>query len=274
MSEAALSVRDLVVEYPVRGERTWRRGRHRAVDGVSFEVARGEFVALVGESGSGKSSIANAVMGLAPVVGGSIRIGSDELTGQPLRRARRLRRTAQLVMQDPYQALDPHMTLEQIVAEPLQVHRLVTGKAARAEAVRHALARVGLDTSDEFLSRLPRDLSGGQRQRVCVAAALIVEPQLIIADEPVSMLDVSVRAGILRLLDEQRAQGRSIMMITHDLITALAFCDRVMVLERGRIVEQGPAARIGSAPRHPYTRSLLDASPRMRGAEFEAAIEG
>jgi peptide/nickel transport system ATP-binding protein len=236
-------------------------------------VGRGEFVALVGESGSGKTSMANAVLGLAPISAGRVRLAGIELAGLGRREARRARRKAQLIMQDPFEALDPLFSVRALVEEPLLVHERGLDADARRARVDSALSSVGLDP-DEFADRRPHELSGGQRQRVAVAAALIVEPSLLIADEPVSMLDVSVRAGILHLLDAIRTQRQmGVLMITHDLPTALAFCERVLVMRNGEILANGTPAEIRSDSQAPYTRELLDATPGKVAASRLAAAE-
>jgi peptide/nickel transport system ATP-binding protein len=256
-----LELTELTIQYhAARGVRR-RTLPPAAVNQVSFAIGAGSFVALVGESGSGKTSIANAVLGLAPISSGSIRLAGVELAGLSRRSARSARRAAQLIMQDPFDALDPLFTVRALVEEPLLVHEPKLGKDARRGRVDAALTAVGLEPVEEFAERRPHELSGGQRQRVSVAAALIVEPGLLIADEPVSMLDVSVRAGILHLLDRIRLERQmGIMMITHDLPTALAFCERVLVMRAGEIVADGTPRQI-RAGEHPYTRALLDATP-------------
>jgi peptide/nickel transport system ATP-binding protein len=259
MSSFDLDIKDLVVEYPAR-----RRGTPtRAVDGVDLQLKRGEFVGIVGESGSGKSSVANAIMGLAPVAAGEIWLRETNLGALRGRAARLARRRLQLVMQDPYEALDPHMSVRRLVEEPLIVHRVGLPREERLRRVRDALERVGLSPAEDFENRFPHELSGGQRQRVCVASCLIVEPLVVVADEPVSMLDVSVRAGVLHALDASRRENAAILMITHDLPTAAAFCDRLIVLHQGRIVEQGSAQQVVESPNAPYTRELLKATPAL-----------
>ena len=259
MSPLGLDIRDLVIDYPGRrgGEST------RAVDGVNLQLDRGEFVGIVGESGSGKSSIANAIMGLAPVTSGEISLGDTSLTALRGKRARHARRPLQLVMQDPFEALYPHLSVYRLVEEPLIVHKLGRSRDERRTRVREALEQVGLSPAEEFEGRRPHELSGGQRQRVCVAAALIVDPYVVIADEPVSMLDVSVRAGVLHMLDASRRRGNAVLMITHDLPTAAAFCDRLIVMHQGRVVEQGTSLQVVGSPSHDYTRELLNATPAL-----------
>jgi oligopeptide/dipeptide ABC transporter ATP-binding protein len=262
-----LEVEDLVVRYPVpRGiVGTVARRPHEsvhAVDGVSFTIGAGEMVALVGESGCGKTSTAQAVMRLVDVESGAIRFEGRELTAVGHRALRPLRRRIQMVYQDPYESLDPRLRVRHAVAEPLAIHRLGGSGAEREERVREALARVELTPAELFLDRYPHELSGGQRQRVAIAAALVLGPALLVADEPVSMLDVSVRAGVLSLLDSLKQGGLAILMITHDLSTAARFADRIAVMYLGRIVEEGPAAAVVRTPQHPYTRALLSVVPR------------
>jgi oligopeptide/dipeptide ABC transporter ATP-binding protein len=262
-----LEVEDLVVRYPVpRGivgtvKRTAHQAVH-AVDGVSFELAAGEMVALVGESGCGKTSTAQAVMRLVDAQGGAIRFEGRDLTGLGVRALRPLRRRIQMVYQDPYESLDPRLRVRQAVEEPLAIHRLGGSKAEREERVREALARVELTPPELFLDRYPHELSGGQRQRVAIAASIVLGPDLLVADEPVSMLDVSVRAGVLGLLDRLRQGGLGILMITHDLSTAARYADRIAVMYLGRIVEEGSAAAVVRDPQHPYTKALLSVVPR------------
>ncbi|HST15408.1 MAG TPA: ABC transporter ATP-binding protein [Gaiellaceae bacterium] len=262
-----LEVADLVVRYPIpRGivgtvKRAPAQAVH-AVDGISFGLAAGEMVALVGESGCGKTSTAQAVMRLVDPEAGSIRFEGRDLTGLGVRALRPLRRRIQMVYQDPYESLDPRFRVRQAVEEPLAIHRLGGSKTEREERVREALERVELTPPELFLERYPHELSGGQRQRVAIAAALVLEPVLLVADEPVSMLDVSVRAGVLSLLDSLKRQGLAILMITHDLSTAARFADRIAVMYLGRIVEEGPAAQVVRTPQHPYTRALLSVVPR------------
>ena len=277
MSEPLLQVEDLVVQYPVpRGlvGTIARRPREtvHAVDGVSFTLAAGEMVALVGESGCGKTSTAQAVMRLVEPEGGSIRFEDRDLTTIGARGLRPLRRRVQMVYQDPYESLDPRQRVRDAVAEPLLIHRLGGSREERATRVREALERVELSPPELFLDRFPHELSGGQRQRVAIAAALVLDPVLLVADEPVSMLDVSVRAGVLTLLDELKRTGLAILMITHDLSTAARFADRIAVMYLGRIVEEGPAAQVVRAPQHPYTRALLSVVPRRDPRERHTGV--
>jgi peptide/nickel transport system ATP-binding protein len=218
-------------------------------------------VALVGESGCGKTTTAQAILRLVPAESGAVRfddvdvgtLGRDELRG--------LRRRMQIIYQDPYESLDPRFRVAATVAEPLVIHK-IGSRAERGHAVEHALEQVGLAPAELFVDRYPHELSGGQRQRVAIAASLVLGPELLVADEPVSMLDVSVRAGILGILDELRNRGLAVLMITHDLSTAARFADRICVMYLGRIVEEGPARQVIESPRHPYTKALLSVVPR------------
>ena len=266
-SKPLMAVEDLVVRYPVaRGlAGTLARRPHRfvhAVEGVSFAVKRGELLALVGESGCGKTTTAQAVLRLVEPVSGRIEFDGRDITPLHTRALRPLRRRMQLIYQDPYESLDPRLSVRAAVEEPLLIHRLGGSKDDRREHVREALARVELNPPELFLDRYPHELSGGQRQRVAIAASIVLGPDLLVADEPVSMLDVSVRAGILSLLDRLREGGLGILMITHDLSTAARFADRIAVMYLGRIVEEGPAQSVVRNPQHPYTKALLSVVPR------------
>ncbi|MET0259898.1 MAG: ABC transporter ATP-binding protein [Gaiellaceae bacterium] len=266
-NDRLLEVDELVVHYPVgRGivGTMARRPREtvRAVDGVSFTLERGELLALVGESGCGKTTTAQTVLRLLEPVAGRISFHGDDITSLGQRELRPLRRRMQIVYQDPYESLDPRLTVRKAVEEPLVIHRAGGSKAERAELVQDALERVELSPPGLFLDRYPHELSGGQRQRVAIAAAIVLGPELLVADEPVSMLDVSVRAGVLALLDRLRRDGLGVLMITHDLSTAAHFADRIAVMYLGRIVEEGPAASVVSDPQHPYTKALLSVVPR------------
>jgi peptide/nickel transport system ATP-binding protein len=262
-----LEVEDLVVRYPIhRGivgtvARRPRRNVH-AVEGVSLSLQRGEMLALVGESGCGKTTTAQAVLRLVDPVSGAIRFDGRDLVPLGTRELRPLRRRIQVVYQDPYESLDPRFRVRAVVEEPLLIHGLGGSKSDRAARVRDALGRVELSPPELYLDRYPHELSGGQRQRVAIAAALVLEPDVLVADEPVSMLDVSVRAGVLNVLDGLRRDGLAILMITHDLSTAARFAQRIAVMYLGRIVEEGPAASVVRNPQHPYTKALLSVVPR------------
>jgi oligopeptide/dipeptide ABC transporter ATP-binding protein len=262
-----IAVEELVVRYPVArglGGTLARRPQRfvHAVEGVSFTVNRGELVALVGESGCGKTTTAQAVLRLVEPLSGRIEFDGGDITALQARALRPLRRRMQLIYQDPYESLDPRLSVRAAVEEPLLIHSLGGSKNERRERVREALERVELNPPDLFLDRYPHELSGGQRQRVAIAASIILGPDLLVADEPVSMLDVSVRAGILNLLDRLREGGLGILMITHDLSTAARFADRIAVMYLGRIVEEGPAQSVVRDPQHPYTKALLSVVPR------------
>jgi peptide/nickel transport system ATP-binding protein len=261
-----LQVDDLVVRYRVaRGLsgailRRPQRFVH-AVSGVSLSVGRGEMVALVGESGCGKTTTAQAILRLVNADSGSVSFDGVDVTSLSQADLRALRRRMQIIYQDPYESLDPRFRVSTTVAEPLVIHR-IGSRSERSEAVIRALEQVGLAPAELFAERFPHELSGGQRQRVAIAASLVLGPELLVADEPVSMLDVSVRAGILAILDELRDRGLAVLMITHDLSTAARFADRICVMYLGRIVEEGSARRVIESPRHPYTKALLSVVPR------------
>jgi peptide/nickel transport system ATP-binding protein len=263
-----LEVRDLVVRYPVRRS-LWealRRAPHRAVravDGVSLSVRAGEMLAVVGESGCGKTSTAQAILRMIDSTSGTIELDGRDITGLDATALRPVRRTMQMVYQDPYESLDPRFRVRRAVEEPMVVHGIGGSKRERDRLVIEALQRVELSPADLFIDRYPHELSGGQRQRVAIAASLVLGPKLLLADEPVSMLDVSVRAGILTLLDQLRRDGdMGILMITHDLSTAAHFADRIAVMYLGRIVEEGPSREVVRNPQHPYTRALMSVVPK------------
>ncbi len=285
-STPILQVCNLHKYFPIQrrlGEIVTRQPRRsvRAVDGVSFAVPRGEILALVGESGSGKTTVGMNVLGLqqptqgrilfdgydvaewAKGQGDSLDVAEGMLTSlSRRRRVMMLRERAQMIFQDPYESLNPRQTVFDIVAEPLDIHRLTTSRAERREQVRMALETCGLAPADHFWDRFPAELSGGQRQRVVIAGALVLEPDLLVADEPVSMLDVSIRAEILNLLRAlRRDRGITILYTTHDLATAGFFTDRMAVMYLGRIVELGPTVEVLSQPRHPYTQALISVVP-------------
>jgi ABC-type glutathione transport system ATPase component len=256
-----LEVEGLRKHYSTGGP--FRAGRRVvAAEDVGLRVHRGEAVALVGESGSGKSTIARLLLRLEPADAGEARLdGVDVFRRVPRRASRAFRRRVQMVFQDPFGSLNPAHDVEHHLVRPLV--RLRSPRPTRAEArerARELLRVVGLEPAGEFLHRRPYELSGGQRQRVAIARALAADPELIVADEPTSMLDVSIRMGILNLLAQlKRERGLAILLITHDLAAARFLADRILVLHRGRIVEDGPAATVVDSPSHPYTRALLAA---------------
>lgn len=273
-----VTLTDLAVHFQLHGSALsrvlgLRSSVVKAVDGVNLTLGRGEVLGLVGESGSGKTTLGRTLLGLAPTTSGSIVYhGSGAEGGQALsgdvdvttlrgKQLRRLRTELQMVFQDPHAALNPSMTIEKAVGHPLEIHKLASGAQLR-ERVVDVLEKVGLTPADTYLSKYPSDLSGGQKQRAVIARAIILEPEVLVADEPVSMLDMSVRAKILQLmLDLKRDLGLTYVYITHDLASAKYFCDRVAIMYLGRIVEVGPTEEIFAHPRHPYTKALLAAIP-------------
>lgn len=266
--EIVLQIKNLRTLFPVSrgviGSLLFKPHRYvHAVDGVSFSVARGEILGLVGESGSGKTTTALNVLGLVEPTEGEVLFNGRSVLELMQSRARlELRRQMQIVFQDPYESLNPRQTVFATVAEPLEIHKLVKSRAEMVERVKAALDDAGLKPPETFFDRYPQELSGGQRQRVVIATALVLSPQLLVADEPVSMLDVSIRAEILNLLRKLRDErGITILYITHDLATAAFFTDRVAVMYLGRIVEIGPTKTVLSDPRHPYTQALLSVIP-------------
>jgi len=258
--EPLLVVSELEVRFRLPGQRE----PLRAVDGVSFEIGASEVFGLIGESGSGKSSVARAVLRLAPIAHGSVTLGGtrfDQLRGRELRRHRR---RVQMVFQDPHESLDPRMTVREAVREPL---RLGGGRDGVDDRALECIERVGLDSN--LLDRRPNELSGGQKQRVNIARALALEPELLVCDEAVSALDVSVRAGIINLLlSLQQDLGISILFISHDLGVVAHLADRIGVMYLGKLAEVAPAESLTTRPRHPYTEALLAAEPEARPSAY------
>jgi peptide/nickel transport system ATP-binding protein len=253
LNDSVLTARDLRVEFGLPGGRV-----ARAVDGVDLDVAPGEIVALAGESGCGKTTLARTLLGLERATGGTVAFG-----GEPLRYSTRAlkayRRRVQLVLQDPSGALNPRHTVYDAVAEGLRIHGIRDDEPGR---VADALSRAGLRPPEQFFLAYPHELSGGQRQRVVIAGALVLEPSLLVADEPVASLDASVRGEILQLLLRlKEEQGLGALVITHDLGLAWSIADRIAIMYLGRIVEQGPVERVLTEPRHPYTRALVSVLP-------------
>lgn len=261
MSEPVVRVQDLVKHYPVRsGALGRRKGEVRAVDGVSFEIGKGEILGLVGESGCGKSTVAKLLMGLTPATSGSIEVLGDDIVQASPKKLREMRRQIQIVMQDPYSSLDPRMTVGALVAEPLLVHPDLIPKRQRQGRVQELLEMVGLNP--DHVSRYPHQFSGGQRQRIGIARALALLPKVIVCDEPVSALDVSVQAQVVNLLAKLRKDlGISILFIAHDLSVVRHISDRIAVMYLGKIVETGTDDEIVSSASHPYTQGLLSAVP-------------
>lgn len=257
-----LSVRGLHVHYPVSVPGRRAKAVARAADGVDLEVYAGETLALVGESGSGKTSTANAVMRLVDPVGGQIWFEGVDLVPLRGRALRGMRTRIQMIFQDPFESLDPRRTVLDTVVEPLEIHGRGGTAAQRRLLGLDALTRAGLTPPERFGARYTHQLSGGQRQRVAIAAAMILEPALVVADEPVSMLDVSLRAGILSVMADLRDRlGSAYLFITHDLSLAWMFADRIAVMYLGRIVEEGASAELIAAPAHPYTKALVSVIP-------------
>ncbi|THG29395.1 ATP-binding cassette domain-containing protein [Naasia lichenicola] len=253
--EPLLVIDDLVVEYPAKG---FRKQPFRALKGVSIDIKAGECVGLVGESGSGKTTLGRAVLGLAPVTGGSVRFKGQEI-GHLSRKARRaLSDEIQVVFQDPYSSLNPSLTIEQTLAEPLRVKKM--SAADSSKRVRKLLDQVGLPS--DAADRLPREFSGGQRQRIAIARALALSPELIVCDEPVSALDLSTQARVLDLFkDIQEETGVAYLFVSHDLAVVRHLSHRVAVMYHGEIVEYGDGDKVTSDPDHPYTQRLLLAAP-------------
>jgi oligopeptide transport system ATP-binding protein len=259
--EPLLQVSELVKHFPVRRGLLVDRevDRVRAVDGVSFSVSRGETLGLVGESGSGKSTLCRAVLQLVKPTAGSVRFEGREIAGLSRRRMRPLRPAMQMIFQDPYASLNPRKRVGQIVGDPLRLRRVASGSELRRR-VQELLERVGL--SPEHYDRYPHEFSGGQRQRIGIARALALRPKLVVADEPVSALDVSIRAQIVNLLDDlQDELGLAYVFVAHDIGVVRHISDRIAVMHNGKIVEQGAADQVCEQPSDPYTKTLLAAVP-------------
>ncbi|HWL60913.1 MAG TPA: ATP-binding cassette domain-containing protein [Microbacteriaceae bacterium] len=233
-----------------------------AVDGATLVGRDGEFIAIVGESGSGKSTLARMLLGLIPATSGSIQLDGVELASMTAAQRQHYRRSVQAVLQDPAGSLNPRKTIRQTISEIVRLHGVARGRRAVDDTVADALEMVGLNPPAAFLDRFPNELSGGQRQRVLIARAIVLRPQLIVADEAVSALDASVKAGVLRLMTDLKDRlGLGYVFITHDLPVVKKVADYVYVMQSGRIVEHGPKDKIFTAPDHPYTQTLLAASP-------------
>jgi oligopeptide/dipeptide ABC transporter ATP-binding protein len=260
--EPLVQVRGLVKHFPItRGIVIQRRvGAVQAVDGVSFDVRRGETLGIVGETGCGKTTTARLLMRLLEASAGEVRFEGQDITRLKGARLKAIRRDMQMIFQDPYSSLNPRKTIGSIIGQPFAIHGLQQGKGERKRAVQELMETVGLNP--EHYNRYPHEFSGGQRQRIGVARAIALKPKLLIADEPVSALDVSIQAQVLNLLrDMQRQLGLTLIFIAHDLSVVRHMCDRVAVMYLGRIVEIGPADELYAFPRHPYTGALLSAVP-------------
>ncbi len=258
--ETLVEVDDLKVYFPIFGGFFQRKvGDVRAVDGISFEIRRGETLGLVGESGCGKSTTGRALIRLREATEGTVRFDGNDLSAMSRNDLRKMRRRMQIIFQDPYSSLNPRMTVGSIISEPIETHHLAKGKA-KAERVQELLRLVGLNPN--YTNRYPHEFSGGQRQRIGVARALAVEPEFIVCDEPISALDVSIQAQVMNLLTDLREQfGLTYLFIAHDLSAVRHISDRVGVMYLGKLVELGPPSAIYETPGHPYTRALLSAVP-------------
>jgi oligopeptide/dipeptide ABC transporter ATP-binding protein len=266
-----VSVENLTKHYPQRGGLFASRQMVRALDGVSFEIAAGETLGLVGESGCGKSTLGRALLRLQEPTSGRVVIDGTDVTGLGAAPLRAFRRKAQIIFQDPYASLNPRMRIGRALAEPLEIHGLGGDQAGRDKRVRDLLDRVGL--RPEMADRYPHEFSGGQRQRIGIARALAVEPRFIVADEPLSALDVSIQAQIVNLLvDLQAEQKLTYLFISHDLKIVEHLCDRVAVMYLGKIVELARAEALYKRPRHPYTQALLSAVPVVDPAQKRTRI--
>ncbi len=278
MPEVILEVRDLVKHYPIKtGVIRHTTGHVRAVDGVSFDLHKGETLGVVGESGCGKSTLGRVLMRLEEATAGEVRFDGVEMFSQKGLAMRRLRRDIQIVFQDPYTSLDPRKTVGDIVAEPFEIHREVVPRGGVRARVQELLDLVGLNP--EHISRYPHQFSGGQRQRIGIARGIALNPKVLICDEPVSALDVSVQAQVVNLLERlQDELGLAYVFIAHDLSVVRHISDRVAVMYLGKIVELGDEAEIYERPSHPYTQALLSAvpvpDPTLRGKRDQIVLHG
>jgi oligopeptide/dipeptide ABC transporter ATP-binding protein len=277
IADDLLVVRDLVKHFPIRKGLLQREvARVHAVDGISFDVRRGETFGLVGESGCGKSTTARLLTRLLAPTSGSVVYNGEDISSWPERRLRPLRRDVQMIFQDPYASLNPRRSVGTIIGEPLRLLGVADGRERRTR-VREVMGRVGLNP--EHYNRYPHEFSGGQRQRIGIARAIVLQPKLIVADEPVSALDVSIQAQVLNLLQELRDEmGLTLVFIAHDLSVVRHMCDRIAVMYLGKIVELAASDRLYAHPRHPYTGALLSAVPTVHahpdGRRRRVVLEG
>jgi len=257
-----LEVNGLKKHFPISAGIVFQRqvGAVRAVDGVSFNVIRGETLGLVGESGCGKSTTGRTILQLYRPTDGSVKFEGQELSTMSGNELRQMRKQMQIIFQDPFASLNPRMTVGSIVSEPLQIHNMYPNKKERQQYVEQLMERVGLNPY--FINRYPHEFSGGQRQRIGIARALALQPSFIVADEPISALDVSIQAQVVNLMEElQEEMGLTYLFIAHDLSMVRHICDRVAVMYLGKIVELGPVDEVYDNPQHPYTQALLSAVP-------------
>ncbi len=262
-SNELLRIENLVVSYGLdSGLFGAGKKKFNAVDDVSLNVKRGEIVGLVGESGSGKTTTGRAIIRLAPIASGKIFYNNEDITTLSERKFMPLRKKIQMIFQDPFNSLNPRMTIQKIISEPLEIHFKGMSKNDRIDRVAQLLTRVGL--KPDFMKRYPHEFSGGQRQRIGIARALAVEPEFLICDEPVSALDVSVQAQIINLLEELRQElSIAMLFVAHDIAVVEYLSDRIFVMTNGKIVEHGDAEEICSNPQHPYTKKLIAAVPKF-----------
>ena len=262
MDDHILEVSGLKKHFPISSGIVFQRqvGAVRAVDGISFHVVRGETLGLVGESGCGKSTTGRTILQLYRPTEGSVKFEGQELSTMTGNQLRQMRRKMQIIFQDPFASLNPRMTVGSIVSEPLQIHRMYSNKKERQQYVEQLMERVGLNPY--FINRYPHEFSGGQRQRIGIARALALQPSFIVADEPISALDVSIQAQVVNLMEGlQEELGLTYLFIAHDLSMVRHICDRVAVMYLGKIVELGPVDEVYDNPQHPYTQALLSAVP-------------
>lgn len=282
LSETIIKVENLKKWFPVRmgffstifsGKRLFVK----AVDGINFDIKKQEIFGLVGESGSGKTTTGRAILRLIEPTGGKIFFHNKEISSLDEKRFKPFRKKMQIIFQDPYESLNPRMTIFDTIAEPLRVQKIAKDESEVEKRVYKVLEDVDLRPPEEFIFRYPHELSGGQRQRVAVARALVINPEFIVADEPVSMLDVSIRAGVLNLMfDLMKKYGVSFLYITHDIALARHVCDKIAVMYLGKIVEMGTTEQIIYEPLHPYTKALMNAvpSPNPDAKRIEVVIKG